>query len=171
MTSGYVRRIRWAITLLGGGRGSRFTRGGLSDTGWPAPGVNPATNANYAFLNRNGGSLRPNRRGDANSSIDPKVDRLHFLSSSGFAVQPLNTPGNSSRNVALGPKSFNTNLSLVKRFAVTEGSAIDLRFEAFNAFNNANFNNPNTNFGSANFGQITGAGDARQPQAAVRYRF
>ena len=136
-----------------------------------ATGVNPATNANYAFLNRNGGSLRPNRIGDANSGIDPKVDRLHFLSVSGFAVQTVNTPGNSSRNVALGPKMFNTNLSLVKRFAVTEGSAIDLRFEAFNAFNNVNFSNPNTTFGNANFGQITGAGDPRQTQIAVRYRF
>jgi hypothetical protein len=136
-----------------------------------ATGVNPATNANYAFLNRNGGTLRPNRVGDANSGIDPKVDRLHFLSVSAFAVQTVNTAGNSSRNIALGPKSFNTNLSLVKRFAVTEGSAIDLRFEAFNAFNNVNFSNPNTNFGTPAFGQITGAGDARQTQVAVRYRF
>ncbi len=136
-----------------------------------ATGVNPATNANYAFLNRNGGSLRPNRVGDANSGIDPKVDRLRFLSVSAFAVQAVNTAGNSSRNVALGPQSFNTNLSLVKRFAVTEGSAIDLRFEAFNAFNNVNFSNPNTNFGTPAFGQITGAGDARQTQVAIRYRF
>jgi hypothetical protein len=136
-----------------------------------ATGVNPATNTNYAFLNRNGGSLRPNRVGTPNSGIDPKTDRLRFLSASAFAVQPVNTPGNSSRNVALGPKLFNTNLSLVKRFAITEGSAVDLRFEAFNAFNNVNFSNPNTNFGTPAFGQITGAGEARQTQVAVRYRF
>jgi hypothetical protein len=134
-------------------------------------GIDPATNRNYTFLNRNGGGLRPDRVGVANSGIDPKVDRLHFLSTSAFAVQAINTPGNAQRNVALGPKLFNVNVSMVKRFAVTEASAIDLRFEAFNAFNTVNFSNPNTNFGSAAFGSITSAGDARQVQVAVRYRF
>ncbi len=134
-------------------------------------GVDPATNKNYTFFNRNGGSLRPNRVGVANSGIDPKVDRLHFLSTSAFAVQTVNTPGNASRNIALGPNNFNTNLSLVKRFSVTERSTVDLRLEAFNAFNNVNFSNPNTTFGNASFGQITSAGDPRIMQIAVRYGF
>ena len=87
------------------------------------------------------------------------------------SVQTLNTPGNSSRNVALGPKAFQVNLSLVKRLAVTERSSLDLRFEAFNTFNNVNFGNPAATFGSSNFGQITSAGDARVVQTAIRYRF
>jgi hypothetical protein len=136
-----------------------------------ATGVNPATGANYTFLNRNGGGLRPNRIGDTNTGIDPKTDRLHFLNTAGFAVQALNTPGNSARNVALGPQLFNVNLTLVKRFAITEGTALDLRFEAFNAFNTVNFSNPATTFGTATFGQITSAADPRQVQVAVRYRF
>ena len=134
-------------------------------------GVDPATGRNYTFFNRNGGGIRPNRVGDPNTGIDPKVDRLHFLNASGFAVQTVNTPGNSARNVALGPKLFNVNLTLVKRFAVTEGTALDLRFEAFNAFNTVNFSNPATTFGSANFGNITSAADPRQIQVAVRFRF
>jgi hypothetical protein len=134
-------------------------------------GIDPATNKNYTFLGRNGGGLRPNRVGTANTGIDPKTDRLHFLNTNAFQVQALNTPGNSQRNVALGPKLFNVNLSLVKRFAVTEGSAIDLRLEAFNLFNTVNFANPNTTFGTAAFGQITSAADARQVQLAIRYRF
>jgi hypothetical protein len=150
----------------------------LSDrTGLPvnvslaSTGVDPATNRNYTFLNRNGGGLRPDRVGEANSGIDPKTDRLHFLNAAAFSVQAINTPGNAQRNVALGPKLFNVNVSLVKRFAVTEGSAIDLRFEAFNAFNTVNFSNPNTTIGSSTFGSITSAGDARQVQIAIRYRF
>ena len=75
------------------------------------------------------------------------------------------------RNVALGPKLFNVNFSMVKRFAITDSQAFDLRLEAFNAFNTVNFANPNTTFGTAAFGTITGAGDARQVQIAVRYRF
>ncbi|MEI9811615.1 MAG: hypothetical protein WDO18_02585 [Acidobacteriota bacterium] len=49
--------------------------------------MNPANNQNYTFLGRNGGNIRPNRVGDPNSGIDPKVDRLHFLDSAAFAVQ------------------------------------------------------------------------------------
>ena len=134
-------------------------------------GVDPSTNRNYTFLNRNGGGLRPNRVGSPNSGIDPKTNRLAFLSSTAYQVQTLDTPGNAQRNSALGPKLFNLNFSMVKRFAVTENSAIDLRFEAFNAFNTVNFSNPNTSFGTAAYGQITSAGDARQVQIAVRYRF
>jgi hypothetical protein len=148
------------------------TRTGLPiNVSLASTGINPATNANYTFFNRNGGGLRPDRVGNPNTGIDPKTDRLHFLDSAAFQVQTINTPGNSQRNVALGPKLFNVNLSLVKRFAVTERSAIDLRLEAFNAFNTVNFSNPNTTFGSAAFGQITGAGDARQVQVAVRFQF
>lgn len=136
-----------------------------------ATGVDPATNRNYNFLSRNGGNIRPNRIGTPNSGIDPKVDRLRFLSASAFAVQAVNTAGNSSRNAALGPKNVNTNLSLVKRFTVSERASIDLRLEAFNAFNSVNFANPNTTFGNASFGQITSAGDPRITQVAVRFGF
>ena len=160
--------------LIGGWQLSNIL---TSRTGLPinvtlnATGVDPATNRNYTFLGRNGGGLRPNHVGAPNTGIDPKTDRLKFLDPTAFAVQPINTPGNSQRNVALGPKLFNVNFSLTKRIAITELQALDFRFEAFNAFNTVNFSNPNTNFGSAAFGQITGAGDARQVQVAVRYRF
>jgi hypothetical protein len=160
--------------ILGGWQLSNTltTRAGLPvNVSLSSTGVNPATNANYSFFSRNGGSLRPNRVGDPNTGIDPKVDRLHFLDGNAFQVQTLNTPGNAQRNVAVGPKFFNVNLSLVKRFTVAEGKAVDLRVEAFNAFNTVNFNNPSATFGSASFGQITGAGDARQMQLAVRYRW
>lgn len=160
--------------ILGGWQFSNIlsTRTGLPiNVTLSSTGVDPLTNRNYSFLGRNGGGLRPNRVGVANSGIDPKTDRLHFLNVSAFQVQTLNTPGNAQRNVALGPKLFNVNLSMVKRFRITEGSAADLRFEAFNLFNTVNFSNPNTSFGTAAFGQVTGAGDARQVQLAVRYRF
>ncbi len=165
---------RMTDALFGGWQLSHIlsTRTGLPiNVTLASTGVNPANNQNYTFFNRNGGGLRPNRVGTANTGIDPKVDRLRFLTNDAFALQAVNTPGNSQRNAALGPKLFNVNISMVKRFAVTEGSAIDLRFEAFNAFNTVNFSNPNTSFGTTAFGSITSAGDARQVQVAVRYRF
>ena len=165
---------RLTDALLGGWQISNIvsTRTGLPiNVTLAATGIDPVNNRNYTFFSRNGGGLRPNRVGATNSGIDPRSDRLHFLNAAAFQIQTLNTPGNAGRNIALGPKLFNVNLSLVKRFAVTEGSAIDLRLEAFNAFNTVNFANPNTTLGTATFGQITSAADPRQVQIAVRYRF
>jgi len=161
--------------VLGGWQLSGITswRSGLPvNVSLSSSGVNPATNKNYSFLNRNGGNLRPNRIGsDVTTGVDPKVDRLHFLNPAAFAVQTLNTPGNSGRNVAYGPRKFNTDVSLVKRFTVGERYSMDLRLEGFNVFNNVNFSNPSAGFGSSNFGNITSAGAARVMQAALRVRF
>jgi hypothetical protein len=104
--------------------------------------TNPATKQSYRFFSRNGGGLRLDRIGDPNTGIDPKDDRLHFLDVGAFSVQLVNTPSNASRNVAYGPKAFTTSLSLSKHFKSTEWSQVDLRFEAFNAFNNVNFESP-----------------------------
>jgi len=88
-----------------------------------------------------------------------------------FLVQPVNTIGNAERNVALGPGGFTTSLSLVKHFKPTEASVLDLRFEAFNAFNRVNFGNPAATYPNSDFGTISSAGDPRVIQTAIRFRF
>jgi outer membrane receptor protein involved in Fe transport len=133
--------------------------------------TDPRTKTSYRFFNRNGGSLRPDRIGDPNTGIDPKIDRLHFLDLGAFLVQPVNAPGNSARNVALGPKAFTTSISIVKHFRVKEQGVIDLRFEAFNAFNNVNFGNPAATYPNSDFGTISSAGDPRVIQTAIRFRY
>ncbi len=162
--------------FLGGWQLSNIltTRTGLPvNVSLATSGTDPNTNQTYRFFSRNGGGLRPNRTGTGvtNTGADPKVNRLAYLNPAAFSVQTVNTAGNASRNVALGPKAFQLNLSLVKRFALTERTALDLRLEAFNAFNTVNFGNPAATFGSSNFGQITSAGDPRVVQVAIRYRF
>src|SRR5262249_7678781 len=102
---------------------------------------------------------------------DPKTDRLHFLNLGAFAVQPVNTAGNSSRNVAYGPKAFTTSLSLSKHFRPTEKTQIDLRLEAFNAFNNVNFGNPAATFPNSDFGTLPSPVDRVFVRTAVRFRF
>ena len=133
--------------------------------------TDPVTKQSYRFFSRNGGGLRPNRIGDPNTGVSPKDDRLHFLNSAAFSVQPVNTAGNAGRNVAVGPKAFNTSLSLVKHFRPTEQTMLDLRFEAFNAFNTVNFGNPAATFPNSDFGTISSAGDPRVIQTAIRFRF
>jgi hypothetical protein len=147
-------------------------RGGLPlNVSLNGNGVDPVTGQRYLFLNRNGGALRPDRIREGNTNIDPKANRLRFLDPGAFAVQAINTPGNSSRNNVVGPNLFTLDGSLVKRFAITERQALDLRLEAFNALNTVNFGNPATTFGNVNFGQINSAGLPRIVQVAIRYAF
>ena len=140
------------------------------NVGLAPTGTNPRTGLNYRFFDRNGGGLRPDRIGTANSGIDPKTDRFKFLDINAFQVQALNTPGNAARNSAHGPDQFVTNFKLGKTFRITEGHAIDFRWEAFNLFNTVNFNNPSTTYGATNFGVITSAQDPRVSFRAATVR-
>jgi hypothetical protein len=53
-------------------------------------------------------------------------------------------PGSSGsgRNLFEAPGYWNMDLSVIKRFAITERVALQFRTEAFNVFNHANFDNP-----------------------------
>ncbi|MBC7927402.1 MAG: TonB-dependent receptor [Bryobacteraceae bacterium] len=160
--------------VLGGWRTATIVnwRTGLPlNVGLNGNGINPATGVAYRFLNRNGGGLRPDRVGEANTGIDPKTDRFNFLSAAAYRVQAADTPGNAARNTAYGPRFFNTDFNLSKAFLITERQSVEIRGEAFNLFNTVNFQNPSTTLGSTNFGVITTARDPRIMQLAVRYRF
>jgi hypothetical protein len=89
-----------------------------------------------------------------------------------FNVNPGQT-GNVGRALINGPRNFNVNLALLKNISFTEKTRIQLRMEAFNAFNTVNFFN-NTQFANINsptFGQIDSAGAARTIQFAARFEF
>jgi hypothetical protein len=62
-------------------------------------------------------------------------------------------------------------LSLVKRFALTEQKRVELRGDFFNALNRRNLNNPITDLTNANFGRITGQRAARVVQLGFRVEF
>ncbi len=164
----------FADAVLGGWRTSMIInwRTGLPiNVGLNGNGIDPATGRAYRFLNRNGGGQRPDRVGEANTGIDPKVDRFRFLDPLAYRVQTVDTPGNAARNTAYGPGFFNTDFNLSKGFRITERQSFDIRWEAFNLFNTVNFNNPATTVGSTNFGWITSARDPRIMQLAIRYQF
>jgi hypothetical protein len=72
-----------------------------------------------------------------------------------FSTPAPGMHGASQRNGYQGPMSWNTNLSLAKRFPVTERLHLLFRAEAYNALNRANFGLPNATVSSPNFGQIT----------------
>jgi hypothetical protein len=61
--------------------------------------------------------------------------------------------------------------SLLKNFPIREDVSMQFRAEVYNAWNHANFNDPNTSPFSTAFGRITGAGDGRSWQFALRLKF
>lgn len=66
------------------------------------------------------------------------------------------TYGTLGRNAIRGPGFINTDLSLSKHlFLFREKLDSELRLDAFNVFNHANFANPNTNIESPLFGQVS----------------
>jgi hypothetical protein len=79
-----------------------------------------------------------------------------------------------TRNILRGAPLFNTDMSLSKSFQMPfEGHRIQVRAEAFNAFNNVNWGDPTRTLANpGNFGQITSTSvAARVIQFALRYEF
>ncbi|HLK67929.1 MAG TPA: TonB-dependent receptor [Bryobacteraceae bacterium] len=116
------------------------------------------------------------------------------LPSNGLTVDQLGIPslfGNTSavnsfvasypgtvgtRGIVRGPNFLNTDLALSKYFRMPkEGHRIQIRAEAFNAFNRVNFGNPTLNTASpTTFGEITAYASGAAPrvmQFAARYEF
>ena len=81
--------------------------------------------------------------------------------------------GNTGRNTFRGPRYFDTDVSLVKRFRIMENHAITFRVEGYNIFNNVNFGNPTVSLTSPQtFGKLTSiVGSPRIFQMALRYDF
>jgi hypothetical protein len=74
-----------------------------------------------------------------------------------FSPETIGTFGNTKRNFFHGPGFNYTNLSLFKNLPLSKGESryIQLRLEAFNVFNHANFANPGGNINSGTFGSIS----------------
>ena len=113
-----------------------------------------------------------------NTTCDPNENAPHtpeqWFNTSCFVARPLAEtaePGNTGRNVIRGPGFASADLSLFKNIALQGRHRIQLRLEAFNAFNQVRFNNPSGAFNTGNFGRITSAQDGRVIQLGVKYLF
>jgi hypothetical protein len=115
------------------------------------------------------GNQRPNQVGSGkldNPTLNAWFDK------SAFTVPAQYTFGNSGRGILRSDSQGSVNLSLFKEFAVTEGSRLQFRAEAFNVPNSVYFNPPNTQIDTASGGKVTStSNDARQLQFALKYIF
>ena len=101
---------------------------------------------------------RPNVVGNPNLSQGRSraAKIAQFFNTAAFAKVSAGTPyGSTSRNIAIGPRYFDTDFSIFKDFAIWRESSLQFRAEAFNLFNNVNLANPNTTFTSPSFGKIS----------------
>ena len=105
-----------------------------------------------------------------NGAVDnPSVDR--WFDTGAFALQPFGTFGNAGRNILDGPGLAVVNLSIAKNTRLSESVSLQLRLEAFNGFNRANFDLPDSVFGSGTFGRILSAGAPRHMQLGMKLLF
>jgi hypothetical protein len=95
-----------------------------------------------------GYALYPDRIGNGQSS-HPTID--HWFDQSAFAVPAFHsigntdyfTFGNSGRNILRGPRQVDFDMSLGKAFRIREGISLEIRADAYNAFNHPQFSKPN----------------------------
>ncbi|HEY7291057.1 MAG TPA: TonB-dependent receptor [Vicinamibacterales bacterium] len=154
-------------------------KGSAMARGWELAAIVQAQSGNpvnlvtpSASINGLPNTVRPNVTGpititgSVNQWFDPSV----FVAGNGF--------GNLSRNAVTGPGFFDTDVSLVKNYALGSQTRLQFRVDAFDVFNHPNFGSPGNIVGSPTFGKITStrlptgeAGSSRQLQLAVRLLF
>jgi len=103
-----------------------------------------------------------------------------FFNTSVFQLPAVGTVGNAGRTVIRGPGVNNWDAALVKSFVLREPLRLQLRLEAYNAFNHTQFTTVNTTAQfnpatgqqvNAAFGQFTAAANPRQVQLALKVTF
>jgi hypothetical protein len=92
-----------------------------------------------------GGAFRNVRRPDVVASVDPFLqtgDKRWIINPAAFAMPAPGTYGNLGRFALHGPSLSQFDITLQKRFAITERFAVEFRSEFYNILNRANFANP-----------------------------
>lgn len=108
---------------------------------------------------------------------------VQWLNPQAFQANALGTFGNLGRNALRGPGSVNIDVALSRIFKVKERYALQIRAEAFNLLNHANFvgaispagqpgfTTMSTNLSSSTYGQVQAAFDPRLLQFAMKLSF
>ncbi len=122
-----------------------------------------------------GGGFYDRPNAPAPGTVNTSFGKQDFLSglfpASAFPAPTLGQSGTLGRNTFRGPKYSGVDLSFARIFSVLENKQIQLRFEAFNAFNQVNLYLPNADLSLSNFGKSTQAFEARTLQIGARFIF
>jgi hypothetical protein len=91
-----------------------------------------------------------------------------------FSLPPLGQVGNASRRFFYGPGINNFDMTLLKKVHLSETTFLQIRLEAFNVFNHAQFYGPASvdgNISSSTFGRVVSAAAPRQVQIGTKFNF
>jgi hypothetical protein len=184
LTQNFVANYHYRLPV------GEFWRGGPKSLtgGWEMFGLTRLTSGfPVTLVNNNDTSLLGTQPNGVNNE---GADQLDFTPGSlelkgnptqgaGFNASLLSLPalgdfGNARRRFFHGPGSDDTDFALAKSTTVLDGKELQVRAEAFNVFNHAQFFGPGSvegNIGSADFGQIVSAASPRLMQVSARLRW
>jgi hypothetical protein len=97
-----------------------------------------------------------------------------FINPAAFTSPTLGTYGSCRPRMYHGPGLEDEDISVFKQFPLREAEKVELRFEAFDAFNHPSFGNPAANISTsgANFGKVTSTtAGPRIIQIAAKFYF
>ncbi len=130
----------------------------------------------------------PNVNGPV-ATYDPRVTSLvnatrggttlrsnYYFNPNAFSLEAIGTQGNAGRNNFHGPGINNTDLALAKQVRFSESRSVELRLEAFNAFNHTQFRFSSSiisfsDIASNNFGRTLTAAQGRVVQLGAKVYF
>jgi Carboxypeptidase regulatory-like domain len=167
----------YVVPIFDAIRGNRIARETLS--GWEIAGIT-AIQTGFPITFSQGQTLSlwcdgssyfgcgdtPNTTNFKPKSLDARAAGNMWFDPSTFSSETEGTYGNVKRNSQLHGPGFNyTDLQLSKRIPISNDGKrfVQLRIEASNAFNHANFAAPSSTFTSSTFGQITGVQSSADP--------
>ena len=104
---------------------------------------------------------------------NPRNGRPEFNNSL-FAPETLGQLGNAARRFFYGPGIDNFDMRIGKTVQFAESTSLDIRVEAFNVFNHAQFYGPSAVDGEINdpdFGRVVSAAAPRLVQVAAKFHF
>jgi hypothetical protein len=111
--------------------------------------------------------------GPLDINTNPRNGKPEF-NTGAFALETLGQLGNAARRFFHGPGIENFDIQISKNVRLTEARSFDIRVEAFNVFNHAQFYGPASVDGEvndSNFGQVVSAAAPRLLQVAAKFHF
>lgn len=124
-------------------------------------------------INNNGVDTPNFTAGNLEINNNPRSGKPAFNTAL-FSLPTLGQIGTAGRRFFNGPGMDNFDIALQKDVRFSESKSLELRMEAFNAFNHAQFYGPaavNGNISSVNFGQVANAAPPRLVQLAAKFLF
>jgi hypothetical protein len=170
----FERLLGMSNGLAAGWTLSGITRLG---TGFPVTFTNASDNSLLGTqpdgVNGYGVDLPDLKPGALGLNHDPR-NGLPYFNTSLYSLQPLGQSGSAARRLFYGPGVENFDVALAKSIKLGETKSVQIRLEAFNVFNHAQFFGPasvNGEITSSAFGQVVSSAAPRLAQAAVKLSF